>query len=365
MKIPNQLAAGALALAALLHAQPAAKPILGTVTKFKAGALEMGVQPDTGAALFFKFGPETEIFRIPPGERDLSKSKPARVTDIAPGDRVLVSFVEGMAEARRIVLVAAGDIAQRNESERLDWQKRGVSGVVAAKNGSEVTLEVATPEGKHNLLVAITPQTRIRRYAPDSVKFADAERSSLAEINRGDQLRLRGDKSADGSKVTAEEVVFGTFLTKIGTITAVDKGAREIRILDLATKSTVTIRLTADTRLKKMEFGGGPPSGGEHRGPPAPSADRPFDMSRMLEQLPPATLDDLKAGGAVVVTGTRSAKEDALTAIMLLANADALVQMAQSQAAAHPGMSPMDVLGRLHGGMLSGPGGVSLPAMLP
>jgi hypothetical protein len=88
-------------------------------------------------------------------------------------------------------------------------------------------------------------------------------------------------------------------------------------------------------------------------------------MARMLEQLPPATMDDLKAGGAVVVTSTRSAKEDALTAILLLANADALVQMAESQAAAHPGMSPMDVLGRLHGGMLSGPGGVSLPAIMP
>ena len=34
----------------------------------------MGVQPDSGPAVFFKFGPETEIFRIPPGERDLAKA---------------------------------------------------------------------------------------------------------------------------------------------------------------------------------------------------------------------------------------------------------------------------------------------------
>ena len=51
------------------------------------------------------------------------------------------------------------------------------------------------------------------------MKFAEAKRSGLAEIGVGDQVRARGVKSEDGLKVTAEDVVFGTFVTKAGTIT--------------------------------------------------------------------------------------------------------------------------------------------------
>ena len=51
------------------------------------------------------------------------------LADVARGDRVLVSFVEGMEEARRIVVVSASDIARRNAAERLDWEKRGITGL--------------------------------------------------------------------------------------------------------------------------------------------------------------------------------------------------------------------------------------------
>lgn len=43
--------------------------------------------------------------------RDLSKAEPARITDIVTSDRVLLSFVQGMTAATRIVLVTASDIA--------------------------------------------------------------------------------------------------------------------------------------------------------------------------------------------------------------------------------------------------------------
>src|ERR1700737_2737439 len=95
-----------LALASLLPAQTAPpKPILGTVTEFKVDALELGVKPDNSEAVFLKFGPETQVVRIPPGERGLEKAAPAHVSEIAPGDRVMVSFADGMPEARRIVLI--------------------------------------------------------------------------------------------------------------------------------------------------------------------------------------------------------------------------------------------------------------------
>ena len=79
------------------------------------------------------------MVQIPPGERDLSKATPAAVTGILAGDRIMVSFVAGMAEARRIVLISSRDIAKRNEAEKLDWQKRGISGIAASQKGSEIT----------------------------------------------------------------------------------------------------------------------------------------------------------------------------------------------------------------------------------
>ena len=93
-------------------------------------SLEIGIKPDAGAPAFVRVSAETEVVQVGPGERDLSKAKPARVTDLALGDRVLASFVSGMPEARRIVLITATDIARRNEDERLDWQRRGVTGTV-------------------------------------------------------------------------------------------------------------------------------------------------------------------------------------------------------------------------------------------
>src|SRR5258707_7110 len=183
-------------------------------------SLEIGIKPDDGATRFFKISTETEVVQVEPGERDLSKAKPVRVTDLALSDRLLVSFVAGMSEARRIVLISATDIAKRNEAERLDWQKRGVSGLVTSINGGEITLQMRTPQGPPAIAVTVTPKTTIRRYAPDSIKFGDAEWSGISEIAVGDQVRVRGQKSEDGTKLTAEDLVYGTFLSRIGAITA-------------------------------------------------------------------------------------------------------------------------------------------------
>src|SRR5688572_32820653 len=66
--------------------------------------------------------PYTTLFR------SLTRGKPARLTDVAAGDRVLVSFVEGLPEARRIVLVSADDITKRDrKSTRLNSSHSQIS----------------------------------------------------------------------------------------------------------------------------------------------------------------------------------------------------------------------------------------------
>ena len=326
------------------------------MTEFKANAFEMGVKSDAGETVFFPFGTETEVVQIAPGERDLGKATPVAVTGVLPGDRVMVSFAAGMREARRIVLISSRDIATRNEAENLDWKKRGISGIALSQKGSEVTLEIRTPQGAHRAIVSVTASTKVRRYAPDSVKFSDAVASSVAEIAAGDQVRARGVKSEDGSTVIADEVVFGTFLTRMGPITAIRRETSEIQIQEVTTKKPLIIHVIAASQLKTM-----PDMRAMLTHGPAAPAPAQFDIQATMERLPVARFEDLKVGGSVIVTSTKGARSDAVTAILLLTNADFLVRMAQGQGSGENGM---DAINRLHGGMLAGPTGFSLPTMI-
>jgi DNA gyrase/topoisomerase IV subunit A len=356
-----KIAAALACLAAFAGAQMA-KSVLGTVTEFKTNPFEIGIQTDAGEKSLVPFGTDTEVVQIPPGELGLGKATPAAVTSILAGDRILVSFVPGTPEARRIVLVSSHDIAKRNEAEKLDWQKRGISGIAASQKGSEITLEVRTPQGAHTAIVTMTEKTKIRRYSPDSVKFSDAVASRIEEIASGDQVRSRGLKSEDGSRVVADEVVFGTFLTRMGAITSINRETGEIQIQEVMTKKPLTIRVTGGSQLKMMPDMRAmlAPRPADHAAPPAAPAK--FDIQTAMERLPVAKLDDLKVGGSVIVTSTKGMKNETVTAILLLANADFLVRMVQG--APSGGESGMDAINRLHGGMLSGPTGFSLPTML-
>ena len=369
---------GVLILAGLLgtlYAQaPAARSFVATVVAFKPETLEMDVKSDSGETVRVSFNTETLVQRVAPGEKDLRNVSPIRITDVAIGDRLLVSLAAGTKMARRIVVMSATDISKRNEQDREDWMKRGVSGIVASKSGNQVTLKMRSMGAETQAVVTVTDKTRFRRYAPDSVRFADAKTSSLAEVRAGDQLRARGEKSEDGVKVAAEEIVFGTFLTKAGTVTAVDAEAKRIVVKDMVTNKPLTIHLTADSQLKAMpNFGGmmgarGGPGGPPGGGPPGGGRPGGFDLSQMLERMPAAKLEDLKPGQTVVVSSTKGATSDEVTAITVLANADFLIQMATRQQAGRGGgrpdaltMGPSMGMGGLAGGLE----GLGMPGMIP
>jgi hypothetical protein len=92
----------------------------------------------------------------------------------------------------------------------------------------------------------------LRRYAPGSVKFDEAKPAPLAEIRPGDQLRARGEKNADGSELTAQEIVSGSFRNISGTISSLDNAQSTITVHDLATKKNVTVKITSESQLRKL-----------------------------------------------------------------------------------------------------------------
>jgi transcription antitermination factor NusG len=315
-----------------------------------------------------KLSPQTLLQKIAPGETNLKSAQPLNVTEILSGDRVLITLqADDPTIAQRLVLMPASEIAERNKADRLDWEQRGVAGIVTGKTENRITVRHRSLQGVVETTVEVADGARVRRYAPDSVAFADAELSTIEEVRAGDQLRARGTKSEDGLKVHAMEVIFGTFTTRAGTIKEINPETREIVISELGSNKPITVKLKADSQLKKMPSfsgmpgGGSPASGAPSGGPIGPMPDGamrgsggPPDVAKMVERMPTASLSDLTPGETVVVSSTKGADESSITAILLLANADMLIRMSTMQAGG-PGGSR----GSAQAGLGAGMGGAS------
>src|SRR6202020_3148077 len=98
--------------------------------------------------------------------------------------------------------------------------------------------------GAKKIAVNTTCKTEYRLYAGTSVKFEDAKPGTLAQIQAGDQLRVLGTKSDDGSSIQAEEIVSGSFKNLAGLIASIDAAGGKLTLKDLTTKKTFTVEIT-------------------------------------------------------------------------------------------------------------------------
>lgn len=269
---------GLLLCTAALTAQSRGASALGTISALRAESAEFEIRLDSGGTATVQLSGDTVLQRVAPGEKDLTKAERIDAADLAAGDRVLVTFLPDSRVARRVIVMPAAAIAKRNEADKQDWIRRGLAGVVAEKKGNEITLRLRTMMGETQSKVVVTEKTSFRRYAAGSVKFSDAKPSTLAEVKPGDQLRARGQKSEDGQQVTAEEVVFGSFVTKAGEIVSVDAAQSLVTVKETGTGKTLLVKVQPDSQLKRMpSFPGGGPGGfpgapGAVAGPPGAAA---------------------------------------------------------------------------------------------
>jgi len=230
------------------------------------------------------------------------------------------------------------------------------------KSVDAATGTIVIASGLKTVTVMVTPQTIVRRYAGGSVRFADAKVSTIAQIQKGDQLRVRGTKSADGSTITADELVSGMFRNYSGLISAIDASAGTVTLKDLTTKKAVTVAVGANSdvrrippmlaervaaRMKGTGAGAaGAPAGaqgvpgaqgapGGHGAPGEDGAQRErsagSDLSQMLSRLPTETLAGLKVGDAVMIVATSpSSDTETPMAVTLLAGVDAILRASPS-----------------------------------
>jgi hypothetical protein len=353
-------------------------PAVGTIKDISAGSLTLTV--DSGGEIKVLLSADTKIFRVPPGSRDLKDAAAMEVSDLQPGDRVLVRGKPGDAPqtfaASAVMVMKQGDITQKRAKEREDWQKRGVGGLVKsvdAASGS-VTISTMTATGNKDVEVHTSKDTIIRRYAPGSVKFDDAKTSTLADIHPGDQLRARGTRSADGSEFAADELVTGAFRNIAGTIVNIDAAAGKLTVNDLALKKTVEVTVSSDSQLRKLPAPiaqrlamrlkgtaadasagtpgrngtaaaastpaatpqGGPgstsgasgagPGGGAGGGMGGGNRAGGGDIQQMLSRLPTSTLADFQKGDAVMIVASEGKNGGNPTLITLLGGVEPILQ---------------------------------------
>jgi hypothetical protein len=395
------VACTALAMLALILAGPNLamaqdKPssASGNAQVTKAAGTIKSVQPDSitvagesGGEVTAKLASSTKILRVPPGEKDLKNATALQPHDLQPGDRVLVrghaSSDDGHTiTAVSVIVMKQGDVAAKQQHERDDWQKRGAGGLVTKVDPAAgvITISSSSTAANKNVAVHIAKQTILRRYAPGSVNFDDAKPAPVDQIKVGDQLRARGTRNPDGSEISAEEIVTGSFRNIAGTIKAIDAANNTMTVQDAISKSAIVVKVSSDSQMKKLpaemaqriamrlknaggaSSGGGdqaspsaqgatgqsaPPSAGgarpateaqTGRGPGggnggAPGGNGPPDLQRMLSRLPNSQLTDLQKGDAVMIVSTEGGPADGLTAITLLAGVDAILTAAPNRSA--------------------------------
>jgi len=324
---------------------------------------------DSGEEVHVIFQDSTRILRVAPGEKDLKNAVAVQKQDLQVGDRILVRGKPGpephSVAAGAVVVMKGSDVAAKQEKDREDWQKRGIGGLVSTVDPStgNIAISITSFTGTKNVTIHTSKATILRRYAPNSVKFDEAHVAPIDEIKVGDQLRARGTRNADGTELTADEVVSGTFRNLAGQIAAVDAGTNTLTLKDAISKQSVLVKVTSDAQLRKLppefaqriamrlksgmasgipgasaavggtsspaqrgqgsgkgQFPEGGGMGGRNAGPP--------DIQQILNRMPPASLSDLQKGDAVMIVSTQGDSSGAVNAITLLAGVEAILTAA-------------------------------------
>ena len=316
--------------------------------------------PDSGPDLNVTVQPTTRIVRIAPGQKDLKNATPISLQDVQVGDRTLVggklSDDTTSLVASSVVVMKRSDLEARHEQDLQDWQKRGVDGLAKVVDASAGTVTISA-QGK-DVVLRSSKSTVIRRYAADSVKFDDAKPSTLQEIHPGDQVRARGDRSADGSELTTDEIVSGTFRNFAATVNSVDASSSTLSVHDLLSKKNVVIKITPDSQVRRLPpeiaqmmakrfkaataaamSGASSTSGsatsdqnGHPAGAPggngASARSGAPDLQRIINRVPAGSLADLHKGDAVVILSTEGAASGPSTAIELVSGVEPILQAA-------------------------------------
>ncbi len=372
-------------------AQTPTTKAMGTVKSVNGNSVVLTT--DDHVDLTLTFADSARIIRAASGQTDLKSAPSISLSDIKVGDRVSArgqAGESGVIITSSAIVMKQSDVAERQQREREEWRK-GVGGIVKQVDlaGNTVTIANSLAASGKPIVIHIAPDTAIRRYSPDSVKFDDAKPGTLDQIKPGDQLYARGTKNADGTELNAQAIVSGTFREIAGTVVSTDPAGNSLTVLDIAAKKPVTIRVGGDSQLRKLSprmaqmiafrLKGGAPgmpagenasvtqperrsgtghgdaaqsgepnwrgAGGQRGGAEgnSPAGAGPPDLQQMLSRTPAISASDLNKGDAVILVATEGSSSSGPTAITLVAGVEPLLSAAPAGTSAATILSPWNL----------------------
>jgi hypothetical protein len=348
-----------IATCSALNAQAPTRYV-GTITAINGSTIT--VKTDAGDSKQVEVPATAVMKRLAPGQKDLTAAETIQLTDLATGDRVLVKLdpnaTGATPQALQLVAMKQTDIAQKQQQDRDEWQRNGTGGLVKSVDPAAGVVMVTTGAGPTAKVVTvqITKTTVLKRYAPNSVRFADAQPGPLDAILAGDQFQVLGQKNADGSEITASEVVSGSFRNISGVVASIDTSASTLTVKDLVTKKNVTVHISPEAEMRRLpdmmakmiaarlkggaaatggtsmpartqgdgaatSAAGGGQNGGAGAGQQRRSGG---NLGQVLDRAPAVKLGDLQKGEAVMLVSTEGATD--VTAIKLLAGVAPLLE---------------------------------------
>ena len=364
-----------LAIAAAQPPAAATKVVTGEVTSIDAAVKQLKVKADDGVTYTVALQDNTIYLRMPLGETDQKKATKIALSDIAVGDRLLTRGPvadDKTVTVKTVITMTKGDVVKKQQQDSAEWQKRGIAGTVTAVNPTAKEITIDTHSRGVKMVVIEASAASFRRYASDSVRFADTKTSSFAELQPGDTIRALGNKNDDGTRYKADELVSGSFQTIAATVVSVDAAKGDVVVTDLKTKKPVTIHTNQNSMLRRLDertasflarrmrpdAAGGPPGGGPGAGPvgagrtpgagagpeggsggAGPTGLRggfngqggpggpgggggTSDLQQILDRSPQLTLAELKKGDALIISSGKGADGSAITAISLVAGVE-------------------------------------------
>jgi hypothetical protein len=364
-----------LAVAAAQAPPAGSKVVTGEVTSIDAAAKQFKVKGDDGVNYTVALQDNTIYLRMPLGETDQKKATKIALADVTVGDRLLtrgsLADETKTVTVKTVITMTKGDVDKKQQQDSAEWQKRGIAGTVTAVNPTAKEITIDTHGRGVKTVIVDASTTSFRRYAADSVRFADTKTSSFEELAPGDNVRALGIKNEDGTRYKAEDMVSGSFQTIAATVVSVDAASGDVVVTDLKSKKPVTVHTNQNSMLRRLDQqtamflarrmrpnpagdatgngpGGGAPGGGSpgggNPGGGAPGGGRPagaggapggmrgaggpggaggaLDLQQTLERSPQLTLAELKKGDALIISSAKGADSSRMTAISLVAGVE-------------------------------------------
>src|SRR5437588_12371231 len=171
-------------------ATSAVSGVIGEVKAIDASAKQIVVRDDKGVIFTVNLSNKTQYKRMAPGERTMTSATDITLADVGQGDRVWARWRAGSDQktvpSAQVVVMSKADLAKKQEQERAEWRRRGVSGIVSSVNPStqEITVSSKSLSGQTQaVIIPITEKVLMRRYPPNTIpKYSEAKPSKLDEV---------------------------------------------------------------------------------------------------------------------------------------------------------------------------------------